>query len=875
MAKPPSKIKLSQIDTTGATPGDYLKVLADGSLALTPVAPGGGGSGSGAIGDFTFTPALSAIPAEGLEGTVLSAASISGITGPIFSELSAQGFVKVTAAGQLQAGPVSLDYTVGSPGAFKLRVQDGTNTSAKEASFSVPVAPEVGNAAPLFDFNFVTGINLGGNPTADITVAQSVARSEKKNDGSLQAFAANTLRVTDLGWWVSNEVARYIGPWALQPTIAHWGAMTPDWANGAMDTAAGAALATPEFPHPAILSATNGAATAVQVAAETLAVNDNLVVQLGLKFLTGDANADDELLMRVSWTGGYEEFMLTHLNPTDPVAIAPVFWSNAYGSTPASADFSVVTMNREASGDPITRVYIQYHNSSIANNQVSVSLSPRVKNGTLGKIGLMGLQQVKANGPKAFRDNTAAVAVDTADDNTAGGNVAVVANSATGWMMFETQAVSRAFTGGITGLPLKVGATRTLEIMSSTTMRANGSAEAMRGLSGFRGIMRGVITWDATDTRIWLSGGQKLTIPGALPHAGVVKLFAEMGCRVRRLAGGTTKLTDAEGLRKSQIENRVFVRPGAAWVPGFTRETLNIPQPGNAMLTRPDTWPAAVPAYGVNGGIYASDVSNLYKPDYIANPTHHLIPRAHFYGRSPIGTYDSPINGEPQHYNDPAVAGSYNPYSVGPNGELIITAKLTADLTAPQQALVPINPGIAGGATKYEFVSGIVGTWQDLNAGGWRQKGGSVSVRAQLPAFYGSWGAIWLYSEDSSEMDVEEYYGKNPGITTSRVHSRNFAFNNGDDVVIGFNLGLTYHDYTIVQDYDTLKAFKYVDGELIDTMDLEPAYIINPQFLYLNLAIAPFHYSEPGGGATTRAAVTAGQAVMKVSHIRALQFGNK
>ena len=128
---------------------------------------------------------------------------------------------------------------------------------------------------------------------------------------------------------------------------------------------------------------------------------------------------------------------------------------------------------------------------------------------------------------------------------------------------------------------------------------------------------------------------------------------------------------------------------------------------------------------------------------------------------------------------------------------------------------------------------------------------GKFEVRAKIPAFRGSWPAIWFLPTDSEyggwpksgEIDLMENVGFEPNKAYFTIHTE--AYNHQINTQIGANttvndLSADYHTYTLIWSPDSLEMFldqnKHFVHKRVDN-DYKKWPFNKPFFILLNLAI--------------------------------------
>jgi beta-glucanase (GH16 family) len=158
----------------------------------------------------------------------------------------------------------------------------------------------------------------------------------------------------------------------------------------------------------------------------------------------------------------------------------------------------------------------------------------------------------------------------------------------------------------------------------------------------------------------------------------------------------------------------------------------------------------------------------------------------------------------------------------------------------------------------------------DRKGNGFSQKYGYFEMRAKLPPGEGVWPAFWLIGVErqgpnpkaTAEIDIVEYYGRDPGAYSSSVHVwpidksiKKFTQTEKTQVEPGA-LSQDFHLYGASVDPDKIRF--YLDRKEVWSIDT-PEQHKQPMYLLVNLAL--------GAGWPTEN--TPNPSVMKVDYVRA------
>jgi hypothetical protein len=352
------------------------------------------------------------------------------------------------------------------------------------------------------------------------------------------------------------------------------------------------------------------------------------------------------------------------------------------------------------------------------------------------------------------------------------------------------------------------------------------SGQGELGLSGWRGVVRIAIAWDATGFSVF-ANSSKLSAGGAgvFSPAGAVRLLAGITGRLRRISASASRLADADLQGWTQLQNKTFTRPKNALVIGSVTQTYHDDYDGaltdslRFQSTRSfpySSWQALAASYDSGG------------------PNAKWMPRYQFYTNDPTGMgANGAINGEPEYYIDPREPGNWTGSHIVQSSCMELHMRLTSQLTATEQAKLPTNPTTG---QPFKYVSGCMTTY-----GYFQQTFGVFSSRDQMPAFQGSWPAWWLYDANGSqcELDIEEYYGVDKNTSTDTMHdpSATPAIHDGSSYYAGYDLSADFHDRTCVWNANTFD--KYLDGELVGHHTPTARVNGSQMFLLYDFALRP------------------------------------
>lgn len=816
------------------------------------------GSGSGPIGGIVTAPSVLSVVSGAVPGTQVATLSAPMLVNPTFEILNPSGRFAIN-GNNLIVGLVATDISNGLSDSITIRAV-GTDGVSQIVEVK-PVTIDPPSSVNKFDLNLVTGYHVGGS-VDDLINTQSATIQEPNDNGSMVTFLPNERRNTDKGVKTSAEEARYIGAYSLTPTNEHRLARGLEWTTESYDPVAGQAHATMLYPAPAVFNSNSGAEGVMEmIFTEQPQDGDKIVWKYAAKRIEGSLG----FYMKLEWNGGFETVIVTNTE-ADPTGLALVFPQNGYGQVP-TANISIIRQHIDVANQVVEVVIGKVLGVGEGGANVKAVVGTAQDSAPYVEL---GSQITISAGEKGWKDTQAVTVVDAADNYRLAGALAAYLTAATGHVMIETNDIDYASCGGAgvateaAGSIIAIGNTDLIRPVAPTRFEARG-VEKPLGHSGWRGIVRSVITWDATGWKAWVNGSEVASGAGPWGLAGTVHLMRGVSGWIRRVSGGANKLGDVEGRNLSNLINRSYVRPGKAMVPGQVTPTLFITDFSNAIASRDGQWPTQ----GTPGqpDYIGPDIEQLYKPSWLQDNRRILKPRQFFYQWDAKGSGVNQINNEPQHYVDKEYPGSWQGAYEVVDGKLVQRLKLYDDLTVDEKAAVPTNP-VTG--LPFEFVSSILTSWGRNDQGGFEQAGGYWEFLSQLPAFHGSWAAIWTYTPHGGkhEFDLEELYGANKTQTTSAYHETNFLYNNGGPVEMGFDMGAQQHSYAFLWDRVAHKITKYVDGFEIKVHPTGAVFDQWPQHLLVNIAIHTGVNNE-----STRQAIRDGLGVMTTERIQIYQFG--
>jgi beta-glucanase (GH16 family) len=184
---------------------------------------------------------------------------------------------------------------------------------------------------------------------------------------------------------------------------------------------------------------------------------------------------------------------------------------------------------------------------------------------------------------------------------------------------------------------------------------------------------------------------------------------------------------------------------------------------------------------------------------------------------------------------------------------------------------------LSNGILKIEMLKDSEGTWRsgllasvDSKGKGFSQKYGYFEIRSKFPPGEGVWPAFWLIGVErlgpdpkaTAEIDIVEYYGRNPGAYSSSVHVwpkdksiKKFTQTGKTQVEPGV-LSQDFHLYGASVDPDKIRF--YLDRKEVWSIDT-PDQHKQPMFMLFNLGL--------GSGWPTEN--TPNPSVMEVDYVRA------
>jgi hypothetical protein len=695
------------------------------------------------------------------------------------------------------------------------------------------------------DLDFVAGSYQGGS-LADLGLA-GAASYELNDDGTTTYFNANVVRRTDLGVWVHGEGAVYIGKNSQTP--ASW-TPNPDagWANIVVTPSSGDADGF--SPNPVVLQNDNGLGwlTAGLAPDVPIQAGDALTVKFRVKAKTAPGAR-----IFVTQTGANEQWS-SDLSGANPKWVSNISYtqyspySTLLGSTkdPATGWVEVTIRFIVKSSD------IAFHLSTLGDI-------------AHGQVVIGGFQVARGYSDRPWMATATSPVSVAADDLevAAGSALESLLLGAQGFCGLELQALAHStlgtigWTGSTQGTLLRVGTQDVLKPLGPTGFQTL-SGEGALGLSGWRGIVRIAIAWDANGYSVF-ANGSKLSAGGAgvFSPAGTVKLLAGVTGRLRRISAGASRLADADLQGWTQLQNKTFTRPQNALVVGSVTQTFHDDYDGaltdslrsQSVRSFPYTsWQALAASYDSGG------------------PNAKWMPRYQFYTNDPTGMgANGAINGEPQYFIDPREPGNWTGSHVVQSSCMELHMRLTSQLTASERAKLPNN---AATGQPFQYVAGCMTTY-----GFFRQTFGVFSSRDQMPAFQGSFPAWWLYDANGSkgEFDIEEYRGISKNNSTDTMHDSSTppegdhpAGYTGYDA--GYDLSADFHDRTCV--WNANKLDKYLDGELVGHHVPSAEVNGSQMFLLYDFALTPGDVN----GSTVSALAASPDPAIRIDRTTVLQF---
>lgn len=814
-------------------------------------------SGTGGI---TTTPTNPTVASGSTQASVIATLAAPLLTNPTYSIVNSSGRYQIS-GNQLQVGAVAIDIANGTTDTVTVKALGSDGVSSITATLNLTVGPP--GAPIVVDHNFVTAYyNTGG--LTDWANTQTATLTETWQDGHSTTFNPNTVRRTDLGIWCVGQPTSFLG---LHSEDASSWSTTGDasWVNF---SSTDLGVQSSGF-HAIRWSSSNNANGPISPGPinEAIAIGDVIHVKIRCRD-PADASA----------AGGLEVFYRVGGAGTVANAIAHIPAGNM-GGTAAIPSGQIIaddthcqivgsTLNSDGTYDIVLTYTAQ---AAYTSGQFEIVLATQTQ--TTGQnIDFHGMQITKGTADYPWTPTTTTIVTNPADALTYADPSGIFA-AAQGFVVVEVQQCDHATlgTGGITGSAAgqfaKIGSTELLAPSGPAAFTAMNSAATALGLGGFRGIVRMCLTWDNTansNAGLWnayANGGKVATGTGAVGAAGVVAMMSAITGRLRRFTGGKTTLTTAQAQQMSELWNRTFINPGTALVPGSVTQTFLDDFDVNSLQTIPGGFTGTYAApYNGPAGLAAA-----YAPS--ADSVHLWKPRYHFYTHDQYGEGTDQINGELQEYLDPQGPGNYVTITFS-NSCMVGYTQQTSALTTAQQANVVNNPQTSG--VKYPYVSWCMTTFGSDDStsagGGFNQQFGVFNCRAKWPAHKASWPAFWLYDyNDTSELDIEEYYGDHPTQITTAMHTDNFANNQpwSPPYEMGYDISQDFHDWTAV--WVKGQYTKYFDGEQVKQAATITDFDNKAKFLVLNCAVQ----SED----TDAAGKAAMPWLSQVDRVRVFQFG--
>lgn len=786
---------------------------------------------SGTTSGITTTPTNPTVASGSTQASVICTLAAPLLTNPTFSIVNSSGRYQIS-GNQLQVGAVAIDIANGATDTCTIKALGSDGVSSITATINLTVGPP--GPPIVVDHNFVTAYyNTGG--LSDWANAQTATLTEPWNDGHSTTFNPNTVRRTDLGIWNVGQPTSFLGLHSMD--ASSWS--TTGDAGWVTFSSTDLGVQSSGF-HAIRWASSNNANGPISAGPinQAIAIGDVIHVKVRCRD-PADASASGGLWIgyRVGGAANLAS-LLAHITPGNMGGTAAIP-SGQFLADDAHCQVVSSTLNSDGTYDCVINYTAQ---AAYTSGQFEIVLATQDQN-TAHHIDLHGMQITKGTADYPWTPTTTAIVTNPADALVYNDPKGIFA-APQGFAVLEFQQCDHATlgTGGVSGSVagkfLKIGSTAILAPSGPAAFKPMGAASATAlGIGGFRGIVRMCITWDNTANSnagqwtAYANGGKVATGSGLVGAAGTVAFATGITGRLRRFTGGKTTLTTAQALQMSQLHNRSYVNPGNALVPGNVTQTFYDDFDVNSLQTIPGGFTGTYAA-PYNGPTALADA---YAPS--ADATHLWKPRYHFYTHDQYGEGTDQINGELQEYLDPQGPGNYQTFTYA-NSCLVGLTQQTSALTTAQQANVANNPKTSG--VKYPYVSWCMTTFGDNETnggGGFNQLFGVFNMRGKLPAYTGSWPAFWLYNyNDTSEMDIEEYYGIHPTQTTTNLHTDNFANNlSGAGIEMGFDVSQDFHDWTAVWVKGTYT--KYFDGEQIFTHATLTDFDNRAKFIVLNCAI--------------------------------------
>lgn len=818
--------------------------------------------GSGPTRSITTAPTNPTVASGAVQGTLVATLSCSALTTPTFSIINSTGQFQLS-GNQLQCGPLVIDIAGGTSLQVAVEALDADGVTSVTQNLTVTVQPAAGGGT-VVDYDFVSNSYQNGALT-DFSNTQATSITETWYDNSQTTFGPNTVRRTTKGVSCKGIGVSCIGKYSQDmhswTTAGDPGFTNPIMVDIGVDSNGFHAI-TFENTNNAGGVLSNGGLT------EALTSGDKLAIKIRAKDPAVGAACGLVLSKRTTGPG------------TNANSLATIFGMNGGVPNVTVSDTANTVYNGYVLNADGTYDLMFVH--TVQANYLAGAWELCLSSGTATagqKVELHGGQVARGATDQPWTPTTT-TSVSSAADALIYSDPHAILAGATGYVLLELQALDHQTIGttAISSNPpgnfLKIASTKLLEPNGPTVFKAHGGADTAIGLGGYRGIVRIALSWDNganSGAGAWsacANGGKVVSGTGLTGAAGVVGFMSGITGFLRRFHADTVRPTDATLQTLSQIWNRTFVNPGTALAPGAAHQTFYDDFDVNSLQTIP------TPAFPYGS---SQALANAYA--VTADGVHFWKPRAHFYTQDPNGNAPNQINHELEEYLDPQVATNYPVISFA-NSCLNGVTQATANLTTGQQANVGNNPDTPG--VKYKYVSWLVSTFGtgdlDNSGGGFNQKFGVFNMRAKVPAHKGSWFAFWLYDYmDTSELDIEEYYGFNPTQATTAIHADNFAHNGPVPPCgpheMGYDLSKDFHDWTGVWVAGTYK--KYFDGELIVSTPTVGSFDNNKKFILLNMAVqphnpAPFDTGDPAPDATSVATMP---WTTQVDRVRVLQFG--
>ena len=788
-------------DWTSAVQNTVINYLTSANQSITFTTTGSGqlslqvASAGGTGYTISTNPSPITVVSGSAQGTQIATLSTSGFSGPYtYSIVNPSGRYQISGSA-LQCGAVATDYTQIPNDSVTIQ-SVGAGGASVSQTFSITVNPPSGSGtSAAWDFNFVSQSYSGASLSALNIVQPTANLSAPDHTGTIHYFAANTLRITDLGLTINPNSTVFAGWYDTTPM--NWG-YTPytvgpatHYANWVSRTAQAVdGIFTPALY---VFQDTTGERLVPGSTAADFPQGTVTTIAFRVK-PTGSGAAG--VLFKAEWltasgaTYNNQEVYWTNITTSGTPTLYPSGGSGLTWLSTTQPETGVyeVLMTWTVQGDSSTPV-----TPTISLCVLTGDNGAAISSSNTGSLIIYGMSWVVGSFNSALYAGTVGAASTVAGDQvTLTGALATWASGGTGTIMLEIDSISASYlpTGHTNAQAMQVGSTDVLSINSYCSISNLNEAQTVPvGIGGMQGITRLCFAWDNTGYSMCVNGGlvgHYSTVP---TMSGTITLFKTLAGRCRRMTGYNNRQSDANLQVLSQIYNRTLINPGNSLALGSTTQTFFDDFLANSIRTwntsagansgggpTTATYPWS-PTVGPNGyQISRTDGAGVYNGGAGAN----WLPRYCVEGSYGTGS-SLPGNGEFEWYADPSYpwqSGWSSPFAFS-GSQLSITARQISGQGSGNIAIysnttdvpAPTSNVTSAGFSYYPWTSGVL-----TSAGVSEQQHGYWEIRCTAPWAGACWPAFWLLPGSTpnqqytslDEIDIFEAFGT---INTDYLHS--------------------------------------------------------------------------------------------------------